>query len=170
MDMKETLAGGIAGWAQAAVGHPFDSVKVQLQTNTKYTGMGHAFRSIAKEEGVAGLYKGVQSPLAGLFFMNAVIFSAYGGSRRLLGETPETPLSTRQLWAAGFMAGTSRWLCGGASDFFKCQLQVRGDQYKGFFNCASTIVKERGLKGAYQGIVPTLMRNGVANAAWYGGE
>jgi solute carrier family 25 carnitine/acylcarnitine transporter 20/29 len=79
--------------------------KVQLQTNTKYTGMVDAFTSIAKKEGVWGLYKGVQSPLAGLFFMNAVIFSAYGAARRALGETPTNPITTERLWAAGFIAG-----------------------------------------------------------------
>lgn len=67
MEPKEVIAGGIAGIAQAAVGHPFDTVKVALQTSTRYKGMGDAFRSIIAKEGVAGVYKGVQSPLAGLF-------------------------------------------------------------------------------------------------------
>jgi len=45
---------------------------------------------------------------------------------------------------------------------------MRPLQYKGFFHCSSSIVKERGPIGAYQGIIPTIVRNGPANAAWYG--
>lgn len=49
---------------------------------------------------------GVQSPLAGLFFMNAVLFSAYGASRRFIGESPTMPLSIPQFFGAGLLAGT----------------------------------------------------------------
>jgi hypothetical protein len=38
---------------------------------------------------------------------------------------------------------------------------MRSSEYKGFFNCASTILRQRGIVGAYQGIVPTLIRNSV---------
>ena len=37
--------------------------------------------------------------------MNAALFSAYGTSKRLLGETPKTPLTIQQYWIAGLMAG-----------------------------------------------------------------
>lgn len=68
----------------------------------------------------------------------------------------------------GFLAGTAIAFVEGPVDFFKCQLQMRGGEYRGFFHCASSIVKERGIRGAYQGLGPTLARNGVANAFWYG--
>merc|ERR1719424_737132 len=68
---KKILAGAGAGALSSAVANPTDLVKVRLQTDgqfkgpdgaylpKKYTGMGHAFSSIVKEEGVLGLWKGV---------------------------------------------------------------------------------------------------------------
>ena len=52
------------------VGHPFDTVKVNLQCNPRYGaglgGMRACFGAIVREHGVLGLYKGAQSPLAGM--------------------------------------------------------------------------------------------------------
>lgn len=100
--------------------------------------------------------------------MNASLFAAYSAAKRLVGETPQTPLSNGQVWMAGFIAGNAIAFIEGPVDFFKCQLQVRGDQYSGFLNCTSSIIRERGVLAAYQGIGPTLIRNGIGNAAWYG--
>lgn len=51
------------------VGHPFDTVKVNLQTqdpkNLKYKGTFDCFKSIIAKESVRGLYKGMASPMAG---------------------------------------------------------------------------------------------------------
>jgi len=100
--------------------------------------------------------------------MNAALFSAYGTSKRILGESPTNPLTIKQYWYAGFLAGLAVAFVEGPVDFFKCQLQMRPDQYKGFLHCSTSIIKERGPLGAYQGIIPTLWRNAPANAAWYG--
>lgn len=68
---KKIVAGAGAGALSSAVANPTDLVKVRLQTDgqlkgadgnylpKKYTGMGHAFSSIVKAEGVLGLWKGV---------------------------------------------------------------------------------------------------------------
>eukprot|EP00962_Isochrysis_galbana_P038389 scaffold13627_cov109-Isochrysis_galbana.AAC.4 len=68
---KKIVAGAGAGALSSAVANPTDLVKVRLQTDgqmkgpdgnylpKKYTGMGHAFSSIVKDEGVLGLWKGV---------------------------------------------------------------------------------------------------------------
>ncbi|TFY51688.1 hypothetical protein EVG20_g10883 [Dentipellis fragilis] len=60
------FAGTVAGVAALLVGHPFDTVKVRFQnpaTASKYQSTFHAFATIAREERVLGLYKGVTSPL-----------------------------------------------------------------------------------------------------------
>jgi len=118
MDIKETLAGGLAGFAQALVGHPFDTLKVNMQTSVEKKSMLDVAKTIIQRDGIFGLYKGVQSPLAGLFFMNAALFSAYGTSKRILGETNTTPLTIKQFWIAGFMAGLAVAFVEGPVDFF----------------------------------------------------
>ena len=57
---SEILPGTLAGIAQVASGHPFDTVKVYLQTQNKnkYGGMLDCFRKIIMNEGPFSLYKG----------------------------------------------------------------------------------------------------------------
>lgn len=94
-----------------------------MVTSTRYTGFRHAATSIVKEEGFKGLYKGVQSPLAGLFAMNAVVFSAYGTARRALGERPGQDLTALQYFQAGFVAGVALTAVEGPVDFVKVGLR-----------------------------------------------
>ena len=62
-----------------------------MQTGGSATqiGMMDCVRLTLKEEGVRGFYKGMQSPLAGEGFFNAVQFLVYGASKRLLLERTE---------------------------------------------------------------------------------
>ncbi|KAF9580335.1 hypothetical protein BGW38_003061, partial [Lunasporangiospora selenospora] len=66
---NDVVAGTVGGWAQVISGHPFDTLKVRLQTQPnppKYHGAMDCLRVTLKEEGPAGLYKGVTSPLMGI--------------------------------------------------------------------------------------------------------
>ncbi len=61
--VRDFLAGTTGGVAQVIVGHPFNTLKVRLQTSTRYTGGMDCLRSTLKEEGAKGLYKGIGPPL-----------------------------------------------------------------------------------------------------------
>ena len=60
---KNTIAGTMGGMNVCFVGHPFDTLKVRLQTQPIdkpiYTGVKDCFIKTIKWEGVSGLYKGV---------------------------------------------------------------------------------------------------------------
>jgi len=60
---KNVLSGTGGGIAVCLVGHPFDTLKIRLQTQsfTKpvYTGLIDCFVKTLKWEGIGGLYKGV---------------------------------------------------------------------------------------------------------------
>jgi len=60
---KNVVAGTVAGIAVCLVGHPFDTLKVRLQTqpinNPVYSGLADCFYKTLKWEGIGGLYKGV---------------------------------------------------------------------------------------------------------------
>ena len=67
--LRDFAAGGVGGVFAVIVGHPFDLVKVRLQTAEKgvYTGaMDVVRKTIAKEGPVRGLYAGVSAPLTGV--------------------------------------------------------------------------------------------------------
>jgi len=60
---KNIIAGTVAGVAVCLVGHPFDTLKVRLQTqpihNPVYSGLADCFYKTLKWEGIGGLYRGV---------------------------------------------------------------------------------------------------------------
>ena len=60
---KNVVAGTVAGIAVCLVGHPFDTLKVRLQTqpinNPIYAGVVDCFYKTLKWEGIGGLYRGV---------------------------------------------------------------------------------------------------------------
>ncbi|KAM3585875.1 hypothetical protein VKS41_002416 [Umbelopsis sp. WA50703] len=53
---QDIVAGTVGGWAQVVVGHPFDTIKVRMQTQPNppiYNNAVDCFRSLVKEEGVS---------------------------------------------------------------------------------------------------------------------
>jgi hypothetical protein len=67
--LRSLAAGGFGGICAVIVGHPFDLVKVRLQTAEKgvYSGaLDVVRRSIARDGLARGLYAGVSAPLVGV--------------------------------------------------------------------------------------------------------
>ncbi|KAI8058074.1 mitochondrial carrier domain-containing protein [Syncephalis plumigaleata] len=187
---REFIAGTAGGWAQVVVGHPFDTLKVRLQTQTHpprfHNGMD-CLRVTLKEEGPRGLYKGVMSPLAGIGICNAVLFTANGYFRSLIRERQPASERTRpftigELMFAGGLSGLAMALVNCPVELLKVKLQVQfgsapmigpdGKQirpYTGVIDCGVRSFRESGLRGLYRGIVPTLLRDYPSYAAYFGG-
>jgi solute carrier family 25 carnitine/acylcarnitine transporter 20/29 len=67
--LRSLVAGGFGGVCAVIVGHPFDLVKVRLQTAEKglYTGAIDVVRKSIAQDGLRrGLYAGVSAPLVGV--------------------------------------------------------------------------------------------------------
>jgi len=67
--LRALLAGGVGGVCAVIVGHPFDLVKVRMQTAEKgvYSGAVDVVRKTVAKDGLArGLYAGVSAPLVGV--------------------------------------------------------------------------------------------------------
>jgi solute carrier family 25 (mitochondrial carnitine/acylcarnitine transporter), member 20/29 len=66
--MRALAAGGVGGVCAVLTGHPFDLVKVRLQTAEKgvYSGAMDVVRKIIARGGPMGLYAGVSAPLYGV--------------------------------------------------------------------------------------------------------
>lgn len=56
------------------MGHPFDTIKVRLQTSktTQFKGPVDCLMQTIRNEGVKGLYKGATPPLVGWMFMDSM--------------------------------------------------------------------------------------------------
>lgn len=80
-------AGGLAGMACWTVGIPADVVKSRYQTapEGKYSGLPDVYRALIKEEGHAGLFRGLRPALLRAFPANAACFLGMEVSKNLLG-------------------------------------------------------------------------------------
>ncbi|CAO1620066.1 unnamed protein product [Sympodiomycopsis kandeliae] len=88
---KDIAFGSIAGTVAKIFEHPFDLIKVRLQTQpftdpgpgggqprgTLYSGAFDAFRATIAKEGVIGLYRGLSMPVLGATLENASLFFTY---------------------------------------------------------------------------------------------
>ncbi|KAJ2833654.1 hypothetical protein GGI24_000756 [Coemansia furcata] len=167
---NEFVAGTMGGWAQVFVGHPFDTIKVRMQTQPSppiYSGGMDCLRATLKGEGALGLYKGVTSPLAGIGFCNAVVFAANGFFLRLLQSNSSEPLTLGQKAMAGGLAGGVMSFLNCPVELLKVKLQtqyasvaVAGHKpYTGVFNCGVRTFQEHGLRGLYRGLGITILRD-----------
>ncbi|CAM1325433.1 SLC25A29 (predicted) [Pycnogonum litorale] len=165
------IAGCFGGIAGVAVGHPFDTVKVRLQTqdarNPKYTGMIHCFKQIIHQESVRGLYKGISSPMAGLAFINAIVFGVYGNTIKQFSDSDS--ISTH--FIAGSTAGLLQSFACSPMELAKTRMQIQGQGDKiqrgspsskaivnGPVDCLRRLYKTDGLRGPFRGLSITLCR------------
>ncbi|XP_064484642.1 mitochondrial basic amino acids transporter-like [Ornithodoros turicata] len=166
------VAGCLGGCAGVIVGHPFDTIKVRLQiqdgSSPKYKGSFDCFRAILKTESVRGLYRGLTSPMAGVAFINAVVFGVYGNVQRQLG----TPDSVAVHFASGIAAGTVQSLIGSPIELAKTRLQVQGlasksSIYSGPVDCLRQIHRAEGIRGVFRGLGSTVLRDAPAFGVYF---
>ncbi|CAF9939794.1 hypothetical protein IMSHALPRED_001635 [Imshaugia aleurites] len=86
---KGFVAGVFSGIAKLSVGHPFDTIKVRLQTSEKvqFKGPLDCLLQTIRHEGVRGLYKGATPPLVGWMFMDSVMLGSLTFYRRILKDS-----------------------------------------------------------------------------------
>jgi solute carrier family 25 carnitine/acylcarnitine transporter 20/29 len=164
---QEFLCGGIAGAVGVVFGFPFDLIKVKIQTNpTLYPTAMVALRSVLKQDGYGGLFKGCIPPVVMQGVINSLIFTGEGVATKLLepdlrpGESA-SPLNS-------FLAGS----CGGLlqctvlipSDVIKCTMQAgameggSGGAFAQTAEVSKVIYRAEGLAGFYKGALVTVMR------------
>ncbi|KAG0251896.1 hypothetical protein DFQ27_008440 [Actinomortierella ambigua] len=174
--VNDIVAGTVGGWAQVVSGHPFDTLKVRLQTQPnppKYHGAMDCLRQTLKEEGPAGLYRGVTSPLMGIGICNAVLFAANGNFRRILQGGDETKeLTLFQIGAAGSLSGSVMAFVNCPVELLKVKLQTQykpgpgavavasaEKPFKGVLDAGVRTFQAQGMRGLYRGMSITLLRD-----------
>jgi solute carrier family 25 (mitochondrial carnitine/acylcarnitine transporter), member 20/29 len=81
---KSFIAGGFAGVSNVLAGHPFDTLKVRLQTSNQYKGLADCFRQTIAKDGLISLYRGIGAPLVGVTPMFALSFWSYEVGQQLV--------------------------------------------------------------------------------------
>lgn len=193
---KDLTAGTFGGMAQLVVGHPFDTIKVKLQSQPpptpasplKYAGAIDAVKQTLAHEGPRGLFKGMGAPLATVAALNAILFTARGQMVALLQSEPGAPLSISQQIICGAGAGVAVSFPACPTELIKCRLQAQSAlasvepnphgsasiaskviKYNGPFDVARHVLRsEGGVAGLFTGLTPTLLREVPGNAVMFG--
>ncbi|KAI8640867.1 mitochondrial carrier domain-containing protein [Parasitella parasitica] len=159
-------AGMASGITKLAVGHPFDTVKIRMQTTSsadgRFKGPLDCFLKTVQQEGPRALYKGATPPLVGWMFMDSIMLGTMHNARMIQQQwNGDRPLSIFQYGLAGLAGGITVSFVATPVEQIKARLQVQYDAksktYKGPIDCIRQVVRNNGVLGLWQGLTPTML-------------
>nr|KAG5690617.1 hypothetical protein BaRGS_018087 [Batillaria attramentaria] len=181
---------GITGGLEICITFPTEYVKTQLQLDERsgvqkrYTGPIDCVKVTVREHGIRGLYRGLSVLLYGSIPKSAVRFGAFEEFKKHL-QGPNGVLDPHHRLLCGLGAGICEAIFA-VTPMETVKVKFINDQtsakphYRGFFHGVSQIVKEQGIHGIYQGLTPTILKQGSNQAIrffvmetlkdWYRGE
>ncbi|KAF9570568.1 hypothetical protein EC968_001687 [Mortierella alpina] len=181
-------AGSMAGGVMAFVNCPVELLKVKLQTQYKpsagaipaavgaikpYTGVLDAGIRTFRQQGLKGLYRGMDITLMRDVPSYFTYFVTYEGTKRILAHFNHSgrveDLSTPELLLAGGIAGFGAWVPCYPQDVVKSRMQSNLS-YQSTLECFRSLqVEARGgnWKVWFKGFGPTMARAFPANAATF---
>jgi len=188
--VRSFLSGGVGGLCAVLVGHPFDLVKVRIQTASSTAGsptpsVFGMLRKTLATEGIRGIYRGVSAPIFATSPMFAVSFWGYDMGKRIVqaadstaanthGEGEEYHFSLIQLCVAGGISSIPTTAIMAPSERLKCLLQLDNNtsggtkKYNGLVDCFKKVYAEGGMRSVYKGTGATLLRDVPGTIAWFG--
>ncbi|WCJ19713.1 Mitochondrial substrate carrier family protein [Euphorbia peplus] len=157
------VSGGLAGITAASVTYPLDLVRTRLaaQTNVMYyRGIRHTLRTICRDEGVMGLYKGLGATLLGVGPNIAIGFTVYETLRtKWQSHRPDDHTVAVSL-ACGSLSGIASSTATFPLDLVRRRKQLEGAGGRArvyttsLFGTFKHIVQTEGFRGLYRGIMP----------------
>ncbi|TPX61254.1 hypothetical protein SpCBS45565_g07312 [Spizellomyces sp. 'palustris'] len=169
--LKSFLSGGGGGVVMVGVSHPFDLVKVLMQTSTKHeTNTFRAMRDIFVNNGPRGLYKGVAPVLIGTppvlatcLWCQVLVRDVTGGPGRWRSPTSSNAelvdtLSLSQIAFAGAFSAIPTAAILGPAEQIKIRLQVKAGKGTAT-EIIRQIVREGGARALFRGTGLTLLRD-----------
>lgn len=164
------IAGMSGGVVEACALQPLDVAKTRLQLDKAghYKGMIDCGKTIAREEGSGALYKGLSPFIVHLTLKYALRFGSFSWFKdNLTALSGKEGPSNGINFTAGLLTGClESVLIVTPFEVVKTRLQQeRGKgRYSGPINCATSIVRNEGLRTLWNGNVPTMVRQGSNQA------
>ncbi|GAB4848516.1 Folate transporter 1, chloroplastic, variant 2 [Ancistrocladus abbreviatus] len=165
---ENALAGTFAGFATVAVMHPLDVVRTRFQVNDgrishlpTYKNTAHAIFTIARAEGLRGLYAGFFPAVLGSSISWGLYFFFYSRAKQRYSHNEAETLSPGLHLASAAEAGALVCLFTNPVWLIKTRLQLQTPlhqtrPYSGLYDALRTIVKEEGWTALYRGLMPSI--------------
>ncbi|XP_041111497.1 mitochondrial ornithine transporter 1-like isoform X1 [Polyodon spathula] len=178
---RQSNKGGVAC---VLSGHPFDTVKVKMQT---FPGMYRGFLDCSvrtyRQDGLHGLYQGTMPALVANVAENAVLFACYGFcqhlTRTLYGLESVSDLSDLQNATTGSFASVFSSLVLCPTELVKCQMQALHEmkvtgktslhRRVSTWSVMRSVMQTEGPQGFFQGLTSTWLREVPGYFFFFGG-
>ncbi|XP_026480987.1 mitochondrial uncoupling protein Bmcp [Ctenocephalides felis] len=167
----------LAGSISSAIANPTDVLKVRMQVHGQglKKGLLKCFYDIYKEEGVAGLWRGVGPTAQRAAVIAAVELPVYDFCKQNLMNVFGDQVSNH--FVSSFIASLGSAIASTPIDVIRTRLMnqkrvTSGSMttavvYNGSFDCALQTVRNEGFRALYKGFVPTWVRMGPWNIIFF---
>lgn len=162
--IKDLAAGSVAGMAGVVLGHPLDVVKTRVQATTsamRSLSATECLRTTMREEGWAGLWRGIGPPLFAVAWWQGIVFASYEWSFakfKVAGVEEETA----RLYA-GMTSGAASCLVTVPTDAVKIHMQLEqglgGGAIRDSLRCGQQMVAASGVSSLFRGMSSCLLRD-----------
>lgn len=170
---KKVCSGAIAGAIGSAIACPTDVVKIRLMAlpsgnKWEYRHTFHAFQAIVANEGIRGLWTGVNATVKRSALVSATAVSSYDHAKHkilnagLLQEGPVLHIMASSI--AGFVTNCVSSPIDMVRTRYMNQKKDCNKKpllYRGTIDCIAKTVHKEGLFGLYKGFIPNWTRTGT---------
>ncbi|KAM6960487.1 dicarboxylate carrier UCP2-like [Aplochiton taeniatus] len=171
------LAGCTTGAMAVAFAQPTDVVKVRFQaqvrladgdTVKRYKGTIDAYRTIGRDEGIRGLWRGCLPNITRNAIVNCSELVTYDIIKELILKYNLMTDNMPCHFTAAFGAGFCTTVVASPVDVVKTRfMNSSPGQYNSASNCAITMLKKEGPKAFYKGFMPSFLRLGSWNIVMF---
>lgn len=172
MSLNDFISGSLAGVMQVFSGQPFDLLKVKMQTQVGSAGIVEIAKDIFSSDGIKGFYKGTLSPLIGISFCVSIQFGANEFMKNVMQNYKKTnDLTPLNLATSGGFAGFCSAFIASPVELLRIKLQAQDSastKFTGSIQCLRYLFNTHGLKGVYQGLSITIIREIPAYFFYFG--
>lgn len=176
--IKYIISGSVGGVFVVAVGHPFDTIKVRMQTQERSSSEKPLFKGTLgctlwtfRNEGIRGFYKGMGAPLIIITPIISIVFTAFRIGLNLFGPGKGNRPTFWDFYKAGMFSGIAQTPLMGPGERVKCLLQIQDSTkaavYKGPFDCTWKLFRDGGIRSLFKGTFATLLRDTPARGGYF---
>ncbi|XP_035034326.1 mitochondrial uncoupling protein 2 [Hippoglossus stenolepis] len=169
------MAGCTTGAMAVAFAQPTDVVKVRFQAQVRmadgsrrYNSTLDAYRTIARTEGIRGLWRGCMPNITRNAIVNCAELVTYDMIKELILKYDLMTDNLPCHFTAAFGAGFCTTVVASPVDVVKTRFMNSGaGKYSSAINCALTMLRNEGPKAFYKGFTPSFLRLGSWNIVMF---